>query len=104
MRHKRGRLKKIRIGLKYCGGCNPTYDRVSLVNYIAEELRHEIEFMPPEGKDLGLILVIEGCEAACVDLSQFKGVPIRVITCAEMAEDVIREIRGTVASENLNSG
>ena len=28
----------IRIGVKYCGGCNPDYDRVRAVSDLAEEL------------------------------------------------------------------
>lgn len=95
---------KLRIGLKYCGGCNPGYDRVAVAAYIKESLKDEVEFVAPDMGAIACILVVEGCETACVDLSHFKGVPIRVITRAEMAKDVVREIRRTVASGNLDSG
>jgi len=86
------RDEKIKIGLKYCGGCNPEYDRVALVRHIEERLRGKVEFFEPEHEGIELILAVEGCSAACADLSAFQGMKIRIITSIEDGERFIREI------------
>jgi hypothetical protein len=59
----------LRIGLKYCGGCKPDYDRVALVQTIEEHLRGAAVFVRSDSMDLDLILVVHGCPTACADLS-----------------------------------
>jgi len=86
----------VRVGLKYCGGCNPEYDRGSLVKHIQESLQSKVEFVKPERKDVELILAVEGCSTACADLSAFQGMEIRIIYNTEGAERFIKEIRKRV--------
>jgi len=86
----------VRVGLKYCGGCNPEYDRVSLVKHIEKSLQGKVEFVKPESEGVGLILVVEGCSTACADLSTFQGLEVRVITNIEGAERFIKENRKRV--------
>ena len=83
----------MRVGLKYCGGCNPEYDRVALVRHIEESLQGRVEFVTPESEGVGLILAVEGCSTACADLSAFQGMEIRVITNIEAGDRFIQEIR-----------
>jgi hypothetical protein len=83
----------VRVGLKYCGGCNPEYDRVALVRHIEESLQGKIAFVTPEGEGVRLILAVEGCSTACADLSAFQGKEIRVITTIEGGKRFIQEIR-----------
>ena len=90
--------ERMKVGLKYCGGCNPEYDRVALVRHIEESLQDRVEFVTPESEGVGLILAVEGCSTACVDLSAFQGMEIRVITNIEAAERFIKEIRAQVES------
>jgi len=40
----------VRVGLKYCGGCNPEYDRVALVRHIEKSLQGKVEFVTPESE------------------------------------------------------
>lgn len=82
----------VRVGLKYCGGCDPEYDRVSLVKHIQESLHGKVEFVKHESEGVRLILAVEGCSTACADLSAFQGMEIRVITNIEGAERFIKEI------------
>jgi len=88
----------VRVGLKYCGGCNPEYDRVALVRHIEESLQGKVAFVTPESEGVGLILAVEGCSIACADLSAFQGMEIRVITNIKSAERFIKEIRAQVGS------
>jgi len=83
----------VKVGLKYCGGCNPEYDRVSLVKHIQESLHDKVAFVTLESDRVGLILAVEGCSTACADLSAFQGVEIRVITTIDGAKRFIKEIR-----------
>ena len=46
------------ITIRYCGGCNPRYDRVKL----AEEVKAEIEKLP---LDKNIVLAVCGCQVAC---------------------------------------
>jgi hypothetical protein len=86
----------VKVGLKYCGGCNPEYDRVALVRHIEESLQGRVAFVTPESEGVGLILAVEGCSTACADLSAFQGMDIRVITNIDGAEGFIKEIRKRV--------
>ena len=90
---KRYKDLKIRIGLKYCGGCNPEYDRVALAKHIEERLRGEAEFVAPETKGVSFILAVQGCSTACADLSAFHGMEVRTITNIAGAEEFIKGIK-----------
>ncbi|MFW5901837.1 MAG: hypothetical protein ACOCTS_02230 [Thermodesulfobacteriota bacterium] len=83
----------LRIGLKYCGGCKPTYDRVALVDDIKERLGNRVEFVPADSADVSLILAVQGCPTACADLSAFRETPVWSITGPEEAEAFIEHIR-----------
>jgi hypothetical protein len=88
----------VKVGLKYCGGCNPEYDRVALVRCIEESLQGRVKFVSPEGEGVGFILAVEGCSTACADLSAFQGKEIRVISTIEGGKRFIQEIREQVGS------
>jgi hypothetical protein len=83
---------RLKIGLKYCGGCNPGYDRVSIKDQIEKSLKDKILFVSQESDDKEMILAIEGCKIACADLSDFQGLKIWKITSVEDAEEFIREM------------
>ena len=55
----------MRIGLKYCGGCNPLYERSNIAiwlkrdfsNIVIEPIKYETQY--------DLVLMIYGCGAEC---------------------------------------
>ena len=79
----------MKVAIKYCGGCNPDYDRVALVKYIEKSLHGKVEFVSAEDENINLVLAVEGCKTACADLSAFKGIKIRFITKIEDAEELL---------------
>ena len=89
---------RLKIGIKYCGGCNPGYDRVALVKQIEKGLQGKVEFVSPESENVVLILAVQGYSTACADLSAFQGMEIRTITKIEDAEKFIKEIRKQLGS------
>jgi hypothetical protein len=70
----------LKVGIKYCGGCNPYYDRVALVKRIERRLQGHVEFVSAANDDVDLVIAVEGCNTACADLSSFDGKKIRIIT------------------------
>ena len=82
----------LKVGIKYCGGCNPYYDRVALVESLEKRLGSKVVFVSPDCKDVDLVLAVEGCSTACADLNSFKYKGTRIISHPEDAEDFIQEI------------
>lgn len=61
------------IGLRYCGGCNPWYDRVAAVERL-RALHPELRFVPARpGRRYPAVLVVCGCPARCADVSGLEG-------------------------------
>ena len=58
----------MRIGIKYCGGCNPRYDRVAAV----KELHPEWKIEPAGEGGQEYILVVCGCTAVCAGHAHLK--------------------------------
>jgi len=57
----------VKIGIKYCGGCNPRYDRTDLVSRLVEYIGdgHSVETVK-QGISYDIIAVLCGCTSACV--------------------------------------
>ena len=81
----------LKVGLKYCGGCNPGYDRVALADYIRESLHGRAEFVPLDHEHIDLILAVEGCRRCCADLSAFEGKQIYYIAQIEDAGKFLQD-------------
>lgn len=82
----------MKIGVKYCGGCNPQYDRVAVVEALQKRLEGKAEFVLPDQDNIDFVLAVEGCATACADLSSFEGKRIFVIVCPEDAERFVEEV------------
>ena len=62
----------MKIGIKYCGGCNPRYDRIGEVNKLKAEFR-EMEFVTASDyPDCDVVIVVCGCSAACAERSSLR--------------------------------
>lgn len=56
----------MRIGIKYCGGCNPFYDRKAEVEKLERNLK-DIRFEPVQpGESYDRVLLVCGCPRACI--------------------------------------
>ena len=62
----------MRIGVKYCGGCNPRYDRTGLVAQLINKLGGE-----------GLEWVVCGCTAACAEHQSLNGARGKLVIHAQ---------------------
>ncbi|MEA4816621.1 hypothetical protein SDC9_163978 [bioreactor metagenome] len=78
----------MKIGIKYCGGCNSTYDRKSLYDRLKSEYpNHEIEAVKA-GKAYDLLVVLCGCKAQCADISAYSSDAIVFVTEEYEYEDI----------------
>lgn len=59
----------MRIGLKYCGGCNPNYERSSIVKRAREEYPHILFELWDPDEEYETVLVICGCLEECFTFS-----------------------------------
>ena len=50
--------------MKFCGGCNPKYDRRKTVELIEQRLNADIKYSEPNRGDI--CLLVSGCERACL--------------------------------------
>ena len=83
----------LRIGIKFCGGCNPAFDRVAAVERIKRELEGKAEFVPLNNETAEMVLAVMGCGNACAELGEIKGKQIILITEDKEADAVIEEIK-----------
>lgn len=61
------------VGVKFCGGCNPRYDRGKALADIKKETQGQAEFVvAEEGGEYDYLLVIGGCTNCCASYSQYK--------------------------------
>ena len=61
------------VGVKFCGGCNPRYDRGKAFEVIKEQMQGEAEFViAEEGMEYDFVLVIGGCTNCCASHCQYK--------------------------------
>jgi len=74
-----GRRPVKRIGLKYCGGCNPSYDRVEYVRAIQEAASDRIEWVSLEEGRFGTLLLVSGCDKQCVEMAEYEASGCRII-------------------------
>ena len=62
----------MKVGVKFCGGCNPHYPRGEAYKRIASDLP-EIDFgYAEEDENYDQLLVIGGCTACCPAYDQYK--------------------------------
>jgi hypothetical protein len=83
-------ISKKRIGIKYCGGCNPHYDRVDMVQKVRSLLRNRFLFLRHDQDNLDRLILVSGCPRACAttNLGQTQ-VPLRSVVKETEFESLI---------------
>jgi hypothetical protein len=57
----------LRIGIKYCGGCNPSYERVEIVHRIQSRFNNRLQFIRHDQPDIDGMILMSGCQRACAE-------------------------------------
>jgi hypothetical protein len=76
----------LKIGIKYCGGCNPAFDRAAAAQKIKDRMKETVEFVSYDDPGAELVLVITGCSAACAGLEGLDMGKVRFINSESEAE------------------
>lgn len=82
----------MKIGVKYCGGCNPSFDRVQFVKLLKKEFADTTFETVERNKNYDLIIVICGCVRACANIMDYKYMEMLYIT----KETDIARVKGTI--------
>jgi len=56
-----------KIGIKYCGGCNPSYERVEVVQRAQSLLKDRFIFSVDDVQDSDIMVLVSGCPRACAE-------------------------------------
>lgn len=63
---------KMKCGVRFCGGCNPRYDRGKALKKLKKE-RPDVGFViAKEGEEYDQVLIIGGCTNCCASYCQFS--------------------------------
>ena len=76
--------------VKYCGGCNPTYDRVALAGKTGCLLGAQLVYSAPASAQYRLVVC--GCLRACVHLPAGLS---HVVCTGESAEKLAQQLKAT---------
>ena len=60
-------MTRMKIGIRYCGGCNPNYERVEVVERVQSRMKERFLFLRYDQKDVDVLISINGCLRACAN-------------------------------------
>lgn len=69
----------MRVALKYCGGCDPGYDRVEYCDRIRAVASNTVEWVSIEDQPFDAVLLICGCHTGCPE-KDLPSVPCQVFS------------------------
>ena len=89
--------KTLNCGVKFCGGCNPRYERMEALEKIKQLFSGKVKFdYAKEDTAYDFILIIGGCTNCCASYEQYqtkKGViKIRETSCISRMTPEIEKI------------
>ncbi len=73
-----------KIGIKYCGGCNPGYERVEMIERVQFRFNNRFLFLRHGDPDIDVLVLMSGCHRACAskDLN-----PAEIPNCSVTGEN-----------------
>ena len=74
-------MSKAKIDIRYCGGCNPHYDRVEAMERVRSLVEDRFLFLRRDGGDPDGLIAVSGCLRGCAvkDLKE-QEIPYHSIT------------------------
>jgi hypothetical protein len=76
----------MKVALKFCGGCDPTYDRMDLVRQVKDIAADSIQWLTPGEVGCEAILLVCGCDKAC-PASEMVHASLLIVTHHEPSPD-----------------
>lgn len=83
-----------KVAVKFCGGCNPGYDRGAAYQKIREAVADRAQIsLPAEGESYDALLIIRGCTGCPYLYEEIDAEHRIIIDSADGIEQAIRTIR-----------
>ncbi len=82
----------MKIGIKYCGGCNPRYDRSLIAARLRREFGGHDIVTANETETFDVVAVICGCGSQCADHRRLKGSYGKVVLTRASDYDELRRL------------
>lgn len=83
----------LKAAIKFCGGCNPRYDRGQAYNKIRQLFQDKIEFfLPQDGEKYDILLVISGCTACNYQYEEIDATHRVYLALAEQFDDTVKKL------------
>ena len=74
----------MKIGIKYCGGCNPQYDRKIVLDILSRELENAYVFeIAKQETTYEYILIVCGCVRTCAVCDNLKAKYSKIFSASE---------------------
>ena len=86
-------MKANKIALKFCGGCNPNYDRLELLNRLKKTLEPDLEWVAYTDQNADKVLIICGCATQCAEVRQIPQQKRIWISDENHLEDLIASLK-----------
>lgn len=80
----------MKVGVKFCGNCNPYIDTVALLNSIKNNLR-DIELVRWDESEFSVLMILNSCPVGCASHPDFTGPKIVVTSDGVNYEPVLPE-------------
>jgi hypothetical protein len=96
-----------RVGLKFCGGCDCTYDRLAHWERIKSEAAGKIQWVSLDDPHYDAVLMIHGCRVACPEKQLdplYAGVTVSVMDDATLGLRIVAKLMEKVFIPHLVCG
>ena len=85
------------VRVKYCGGCNPRYDRAGLVRRMREDFpgASVVYDETPSGEEIDVVLVVCGCPVRCASHGELRGLSGKwIVSSPDEYPPLYEELKG----------
>ncbi len=75
-------MAKAKIGIRYCGGCNPHYERVEMIQRVQSAVEDRFIFLRQDRHDVDGLIAVSGCLRGCA----MRDLNLQEVPCHPIAE------------------
>ncbi len=86
----------MKCGVRFCGGCNPRYDRGEIYQRLKNKFPHIQISTAEEGVAYDFLVIIGGCTNCCAGYGQFTYKSVVRIWDENQWEDMVKEIEDII--------
>lgn len=81
----------LKIGVRYCGGCNPSYDRVAALEGLLRTLNGKAQAADYREEGIQALIFVCGCPTACPSREGGgSGLPCFVLQCQDEIQEAFQ--------------